>query len=124
MRAGSANKRELARPPVALIPGKQLVTAVAGQGDRHVFASEARYPAIEVESVLALLPDVIVLPDEPYAFTAGDAAELREKPGVRVAGPFPGHLATWHGTRTVKGLRFLRELLSSLAIPDPQSSNR
>jgi hypothetical protein len=27
----------------------------------------------------------------------------------RVIGPFPGHLFTWHGTRTAKGLAFLRE---------------
>ncbi|MCM2317583.1 MAG: helical backbone metal receptor [Thermoanaerobaculia bacterium] len=93
-------------------------------GGLNVLAKEARYPAIELEHVLAHLPEVIVLPDEPYAFTADDASELRERPGVRVAGPFPGHLATWHGTRTVKGLRFLRELLSSFAIPDPQSLNR
>lgn len=80
-------------------------------GGSNVLANEARYPVIALENVLALLPDVIALPDEPYAFTADDAAELCERPGMRVAGPFPGHLATWHGTRTVKGLRFLRELL-------------
>jgi hypothetical protein len=27
-----------------------------------------------------------------------------------VVGPFPGHLFTWHGTRTILGLHFLRDL--------------
>ena len=59
-----------------------------------------------IEEVLALRPDIIFLPDEPYEFSVADAAEIR---GPRVIGPFPGHLFTWHGTRTILGLRFLRD---------------
>ena len=59
-----------------------------------------------IEDVLALRPEIIFLPDEPYEFSADDASEIR---GPRVIGPFPGHLFTWHGTRTILGLRFLRE---------------
>ena len=50
--------------------------------------------------------DIVFLPDEPYAFTAQDGREF----SGRVIGPFPGHLFTWHGTRTLLGLQFLREL--------------
>jgi ABC-type Fe3+-hydroxamate transport system substrate-binding protein len=71
-------------------------------GGRNVLANEKRYPQHDrVEA------DVIFLPDEPYAFTKEDAGQLRG----RVVGPFPGHLFTWHGSRTILGLRFLRELV-------------
>jgi iron complex transport system substrate-binding protein len=71
-------------------------------GGRNVLAAEKRYPQHDrVEA------DVIFLPDEPYAFTKEDARQL----GGRVIGPFPGHLFTWHGSRTILGLRFLRELV-------------
>ena len=72
-------------------------------GGRNVLANERRYPVRERQDIVA---DVIFLPDEPYLFTAEDAKEFKG----RVVGPFPGHLVTWHGTRTVLGLRFLREL--------------
>jgi iron complex transport system substrate-binding protein len=82
--------------------GSNLVESVGG---RNVLRDEKRYPSLDLEHVLARRPDVVFLPDEPYAFTAGDAAEIS---GTRVIGPFPGHLFTWHGTRTILGLRFLR----------------
>jgi ABC-type Fe3+-hydroxamate transport system substrate-binding protein len=75
-------------------------------GGRNVLREQMRYPTLPVEEVLSHRPDVVFLPDEPYAFTSGDAAEIDE---ARVIGPFPGHLFTWHGTRTILGLRFLRE---------------
>lgn len=80
---------------------------VESAGGVNVLAERERYPSLELEEVLALGPDVIYLPDEPYVFTAEDAAGIR---GPRVVGPFPGHLFTWHGTRTLLGLRFLAEV--------------
>jgi ABC-type Fe3+-hydroxamate transport system substrate-binding protein len=74
-------------------------------GGRNVLRDAVRYPSIELDDVLSLRPDIVFLPDEPYAFTSGDAAEID---GTRIIGPFPGHLFTWHGTRTILGLRFLR----------------
>lgn len=72
-------------------------------GGRNVLRNELRYPTHDADEIEA---DVIFLPDEPYAFTVEDAKQFR----TRVVGPFPGHLFTWHGTRTLLGLRFLREL--------------
>ena len=77
-------------------------------GGRNVLGARERYPSLAIDEVLALRPDIIFLPDEPYEFIAEDATEIR---GPRVIGPFPGHLFTWHGTRTILGLRFLRERL-------------
>ena len=82
---------------------------VEAAGGRNVLRDQARYPTLGLEQVLVLHPDVIFLPDEPYAFTAGDTKEFA---GIRVIGPFPGHLVTWHGARTILGLRFLRECLA------------
>ena len=84
---------------------------VATAGGTNAFASAVRYPKASLEDVLALAPEVIFLPDEPYVFTESDAEEVRRVFDGRVIGPFPGHLFTWHGTRTAKGLEFLREAL-------------
>jgi len=77
-------------------------------GGRNVLEDQQRYPAVPLERVLAMRADVIFLPDEPYLFTEDDAQLLTYG---RVVGPFPGHLFTWHGTRTIKGLEFLRGAL-------------
>ena len=81
---------------------------VESAGGRNVLADRLRYPQIDVDELLALRPDTVFLPDEPYLFTASDAEAMR---APRVIGPFPGHLFTWHGSRTIEGLRFLRDAL-------------
>jgi ABC-type Fe3+-hydroxamate transport system substrate-binding protein len=81
---------------------------VEAAGGTNVLAERERYPQLALEEVLALRPDVTFLPDEPYLFTLDDAEAIR---GTRVIGPFPGHLFTWHGTRTLLGLEFLRKAL-------------
>lgn len=78
-----------------------LIESVGGQ---NLLGHRERYPAMDLDCALALEPQVVFLPDEPYAFTAEDAAPFE----TRVVGPFPGHLVTWHGTRTILGLEFLR----------------
>jgi ABC-type Fe3+-hydroxamate transport system substrate-binding protein len=87
-------------------PDTYVSNLVAAAGGTNVIR-EPRYPARELEQVTA---DIIFLPDEPYLFTEEDAQLAREVSGARVVGPFPGHLFTWHGTRTVLGLRFLSAL--------------
>lgn len=72
-------------------------------GGMNVLRDRTRYPAIDVADIRA---DVIFLPDEPYVFTRDDADAI-----PNAIGPFPGHLFTWHGTRTILGLRFLRDAL-------------
>jgi ABC-type Fe3+-hydroxamate transport system substrate-binding protein len=53
-----------------------------------------RYPRLSLEEVRALEPDVVVLPDEPYLFTAEDGPEAFG--GVRCALVSGRHL-TWYG---------------------------
>ena len=85
---------------------------VACAGGTNVLGGRTRYPQIGLDEVQALQPDVVFLPDEPYAFTEADAAAI----GAPTIGPFPGHLFTWHGTRTILGLRFLREALAGAPV--------
>jgi len=85
---------------------------VESAGGRNLMRDRERYPAMDLDCALALEPDVIFLPDEPYLFTEDEAAEIRESSNARIVGPFPGHLVTWHGTRTILGLRFLRSVLT------------
>jgi ABC-type Fe3+-hydroxamate transport system substrate-binding protein len=73
-------------------------------GGTNVLRDQKRYPSIDVHDIDA---EVIFLPDEPYVFTEEDASLITK---AKVVGPFPGHLFTWHGSRTILGLKFLREL--------------
>jgi ABC-type Fe3+-hydroxamate transport system substrate-binding protein len=91
--------------------GDTYVSAlVEAAGGTNVLRHRDRYPEMDLDCMASVEPQVIFLPDEPYAFTAGDAAEVATGTNARVIGPFPGHLFTWHGTRTILGLRFLREM--------------
>ena len=45
-------------------------------------AGPGRYPRVEVAEIRAAAPEVVLLPDEPYPFTAGDRPE--EFPAQRV----------------------------------------
>jgi ABC-type hemin transport system substrate-binding protein len=72
---------------------------------------------VTVEEVVAAQPEVILLPDEPFAFDAEHAgrigALLRETPAARKNCIFhiDGSLITWHGTRLARALRELPAVL-------------
>ncbi|MGW8748691.1 helical backbone metal receptor [Streptomyces sp. NPDC055794] len=64
-------------------------------GVDHLHASHPeRYPKIPVEELRAARPDVVVLPDEPYRFTADDGPEAF--PGLSCA-LVDGRYLTWYG---------------------------
>lgn len=90
--------------------GDTYVSAlIEAAGGRNLLGNRDRYPAVDLGVALDLRPDVVFLPDEPYAFTTEDAVALGRSTTARMVGPFPGHLITWHGTRTLHGLRFVRD---------------
>ncbi len=60
---------------------------------------EGRYPAVTVEEILAADPDVVLLPDEPYVFSAEDGPEAF--PGVETR-LVSGRLITWYGPSLVE----------------------
>lgn len=57
-----------------------------------------RYPSAAVATIHARRPDVALLPDEPYAFSADDSADAL--PGVRSVG-VPGRALFWYGPAMV-----------------------
>ena len=64
-------------------------------GVDHLYtAHEDRYPRIPLQELRAAAPDVVVLPDEPYRFTADDGPEAF--PGLPCALVSGRHL-TWYG---------------------------
>ena len=70
------------------------------------------YPKASVDEMLALTPDLVVLPDEPYAFTADDGPEaFGDTPCALVSGR---HL-TWHGPSLTEARELLlRQLANAL----------
>jgi ABC-type Fe3+-hydroxamate transport system substrate-binding protein len=68
---------------------------LARLGLDNVFgAGPGRYPRLTAGDIRAAAPDVVLLPDEPYPFTAGDGPE--EFPAQRVV-LVSGRLLTWYG---------------------------
>lgn len=90
---------------------------VATVGGRNVLTERRRYPRAGLEEIKTLDPEVIFLPDEPYEFSALDRAGLERVGFSRIVGPFPGHLFTWHGTRTLQGMKYLLDVMSDARSP-------
>ncbi len=68
---------------------------------------EGRYPSVSSAEIDAAGADVVLLPDEPYVFTADDGPEVFTTPTRLVS----GRLLTWYGPAMVEA----HALLSSLA---------
>ncbi len=83
-------------------------------GDR-----DTRYPRVTVKEVIETNPDVILLPNEPYAFEESHKSQIEEwladTPAVESGRVhlIDGTLLTWHGTRLAKAVAelptYLRE---------------
>ncbi|MGW2868451.1 helical backbone metal receptor [Kitasatospora sp. NPDC001225] len=67
-----------------------------------------RYPAVPLPELLACQPELVVLPDEPYRFTAEDGPEAF--PGTPAALVSGRHL-TWYGPSLVTAPAVLRHAL-------------
>lgn len=78
-------------------------------GYQNVFAGHAeRYPKLTLDELRAAAPYLVVLPDEPYAFSADDGPEAF--PGQRCALVSGRHL-TWYGPSLVEAPTVLTEQL-------------
>lgn len=78
---------------------------------------DLRYPRVDLEEIREARPQVLLLPDEPFAFDETDLksliALLPEVPAVRDGRlrPVEGSLLFWHGTRMARALQALPTLL-------------
>jgi ABC-type Fe3+-hydroxamate transport system substrate-binding protein len=70
----------------------------------------ARYPKVELADLTARRPELIVLPDEPYPFSADDGPEMF--PGRRVA-LVDGRSLTWYGPSLVTARSVLTAQLAA-----------
>ncbi|MGW3037011.1 helical backbone metal receptor [Streptomyces sp. NPDC001178] len=85
---------------------------LARLGVDHLYATHPdRYPRIPLDDLRAAAPDVVVLPDEPYRFTADDGPEAF--PGLRCALVSGRHL-TWYGPSLVEAPRVLGGVLRAV----------
>ncbi len=82
---------------------------LARLGVDHVHAEHSdRYPRVPLDELRACAPDVVVLPDEPYRFTADDGPEAF--PGLPCALVSGRHL-TWYGPSLAEAPRVLGRAL-------------
>jgi ABC-type Fe3+-hydroxamate transport system substrate-binding protein len=89
---------------------------LARLGVANLYAGHAgRYPKIPLDDLLAAGPDLVVLPDEPYRFTAGDGPECF--PGLPAALVSGRHL-TWYGPSLAEAPQILAAQLAA-ASPFP-----
>ncbi|GAA4067855.1 helical backbone metal receptor [Actinomadura miaoliensis] len=79
--------------------------------DNLYAAHPDRYPKIGIDELTAAGADLVVLPDEPYRFTADDGPECF--PGVDVALVDGRHL-TWYGPSLVDAPRVLAAQLAAV----------
>ncbi len=84
-------------------------------GGENVFGGAVRYPTVSLEEVEAARPEVILLPDEPYPFSAEDLEEFYslDVPAAREdrIHLVDGKLLTWYGPRMASSLVQLSALL-------------
>jgi ABC-type Fe3+-hydroxamate transport system substrate-binding protein len=77
---------------------------------------DRRYPRVTLEEMAALQPEVILLPDEPYVFSAADMADFipfANVPAVRDHRMhlIDGKMVSWYGPRIGRSLQALSTLL-------------
>lgn len=83
-------------------------------GGENVCGGSTRYPAVTLEEIEALQPEIVLLPDEPYPFSAEDLPEFHslDIPAARSGRIHlvDGKLLTWYGPRMAGSLMQLAAL--------------
>ncbi|HKH75756.1 MAG TPA: helical backbone metal receptor, partial [Rubrobacteraceae bacterium] len=84
-------------------------------GGENVCGDRTRYPIVTLEEVGEMAPEVVLLPDEPYPFSAVDLPEFHalDIPAAREDRVFlvDGKLLTWYGPRMASSMVQLSALL-------------
>ncbi len=84
-------------------------------GGENVCGGATRYPVVTLEEIEALRPEIVLLPDEPYPFSAEDLPEFyaldipaAKEDRVHLV---DGKLLTWYGPRMAGSLNQISALL-------------
>lgn len=84
-------------------------------GGENVFEGRSRYPEVSLREVEEAHPEVVLLPDEPYEFSAADLPDFAslDIPAAREDRIYlvDGKLLTWYGPRMASSLGQLAALL-------------
>jgi len=84
-------------------------------GGENVCGGTTRYPVVTLEEIEALRPEIILLPDEPYPFSAEDVPEFYalDVPAAKEdrIHLVDGKLLTWYGPRMASSLTQISALL-------------
>ena len=86
-------------------------------GGENVCGGATRYPTVTLREIEALQPEAVLLPDEPYPFSAGDLPEFYalDIPAAKEDRIYlvDGKLLTWYGPRMAGSLTQVSALLCS-----------
>lgn len=99
------------RPYMALGTPTYGSSLLAHLGIRNVFEASDTYPEVELMDVVAMGPDVVLAPSEPYPFTKRQRLELET---VAPTIFLDGKDLFWWGSRTQDALSRLERHLSAL----------
>jgi ABC-type Fe3+-hydroxamate transport system substrate-binding protein len=101
------------RDPWMVVGAGTVAGDVLAHAGFTLVAPGPRYPAVTLEQITEDDPDVVLLPDEPYAFGEDDRSALDHlRARTRL---IDGTSLTWYGPRTPYALRELNRLARSLA---------
>ncbi|WP_437606973.1 helical backbone metal receptor [Sorangium sp. So ce834] len=83
----------------------------------RVQGRDDRYPRVTLDEVVARAPELVLLPDEPHAFTDADAEIFRslDIPAARRGRVIrcDGKDLMWYGARALEGLNRLRQIIDA-----------
>ncbi len=84
-------------------------------GGENIFAERRRYPEVSLEEVEGARPEFVLLPDEPYVFSAVDLTDFHslDIPAARDDRIYlvDGKMLTWYGPRMAGSLAQISALL-------------
>jgi len=104
-------------PYMTIGPDTYIHDVMAVCGGRNIFEGRReRYPKVELAEMVALGPEVILLPSEPYRFRQRHLADFEAFPEVAAVRRgnillVDGRMLSWYGPRIARSLRELSALL-------------
>jgi iron complex transport system substrate-binding protein len=103
-------------PVMAVGGGTFIHSMLEAVGMQDLMGDRERYPSLAVDELAGLAPDAVLLSSEPFPFKERHREALAEATGLPVARfvLVDGELLSWHGARTVRGLRYGAELAGRL----------
>jgi ABC-type Fe3+-hydroxamate transport system substrate-binding protein len=112
----------LSRCGVSNVFGDRLrlypLAADLGKGEAvEAIGRDVRYPRVTFEEVRRRAPRLVILPDEPYDFSAADEARLRQELPEATLVRCSGRDLFWYGAWTIEAVPRLRASLTALASP-------